>query len=141
MGEKVEITSNPYLSLSKVNNDLGRISDLEFQVYNGLLNNMMEELDELPKKAPDLMIYLKGSFEMVLSRIMKRARSYELDPSLEAYYYKLWVGYDEWVMKHYNASDVLIIDMDQFDVVGREEDAQKLIEMVEEKLKSHRQGE
>ena len=100
---------------------------------------MMEELEELPKKAPDLMIYLKGSFETVLSRIMKRGRSYELDEHLEAYYHKLWSGYDAWVMKHYKASDVLIIDMDQFDVVGKEEDAQKLIALVEEKLKKQRE--
>ena len=124
---------------AKVNNELGRISDLEFKVYDGLLNNMMEELEELPKKAPDLMIYLKGSFETVLSRIMKRGRSYELDEHLEAYYHKLWSGYDAWVMKHYKASDVLIIDMDQFDVVGKEEDAQKLIALVEEKLKKQRE--
>ncbi len=124
---------------AKVNNDLGRISDLEFQVYDGLLNNMMEELEELPKKAPDLMIYLRGSFDTVLSRIMKRGRSYELDEHLEAYYHKLWSGYDEWVMEHYKASDVLVIDMDQFDVVNRPEDAAKLIALVEEKLKVQRQ--
>ncbi|WP_054743127.1 deoxynucleoside kinase [Cellulosilyticum ruminicola] len=124
---------------AKVNNELGRISDLEFDVYNGLLNNMMEELDELPKKAPDLMIYLKGSFETVLSRIMKRGRSYELDEHLKAYYHKLWSGYDEWVMKYYHASDILIIDMDQFDVVNRLEDRAKLIKLVEEKLNSQRE--
>lgn len=123
---------------AKVNNELGRISDLEFEIYNGLLNNMMEELDELPKKAPDLMIYLKGSFETVLNRIMKRGRSYELDENLKAYYHKLWSGYDEWVMKHYHASDILIIDMDQFDVVNRPEDKAELIALVEEKLNSQR---
>ncbi len=123
---------------AKVNNELGRISDLEFDVYNGLLNNMMEELEELPKKAPDLMIYLKGSFDTVLSRIMKRGRSYELDENLKTYYHKLWSGYDEWVMKHYHASDILIIDMDEFDVVNRPGDKAKLITLVEEKLNSQR---
>ena len=48
---------------AKVNKDLGRISDLEFSLYEDLLNNMLEELEELPKKSPDLMIYLSGSFE------------------------------------------------------------------------------
>lgn len=123
---------------AKVNNDLGRISDLEFSIYKGLLENMLEELEGLPKKAPDLMIYLQGSFETVLKRIMSRGRSYELDESLVAYYHTLWKGYDEWVMKHYKASEVLIINMDKYDVVSREEDKKYLIQQVEEKLKQIR---
>ena len=95
----------------------------------------MEELNELPKKAPDLMIYLKGSFETVLSRIMKRGRSYELDAQLEAYYRQLWEGYDEWVMSHYHASEVVVIDMDRYDVVSRREDALEVLALVESKLK------
>ena len=123
---------------AKINNDLGRISDLEFEIYDRLLNNMLEELAELPKKAPDLMIYLKGSFETVISRILKRGRSYELDEQLEAYYKKLWEGYDEWVMKYYKASEVIVVDMDRYDVVSSEEDAKEIIAMVEERLKKVR---
>ena len=63
----------------KKNMELGRITELEMDIYDGLLNNMMNELAELPKKAPDLMVYLKGSFETVLARINKRGRGYELD--------------------------------------------------------------
>ncbi len=121
---------------AKVNNDLGRISDLEFQLYNRLLSNMLEELEGMPKKSPDLMVYLKGSFETVLNRITMRGRSYELDESLKTYYHKLWEGYDEWVMKHYTASDVVIVDMDQYDIVNRKEDAEEVIRLVEEKLKN-----
>lgn len=120
---------------AKINNDLGRISDLEFEIYDRLLNNMLQELEELPKKAPDLMIYLKGSFDTVLNRIIKRGRSYELDEQLEAYYRKLWEGYDEWVMTYYKASEVIIVDMDKYDVVNREADAKEIITMVEEGLK------
>ncbi len=123
---------------AKVNNELGRISDLEFEIYDRLLNNMLQELEELPKKSPDLMIYLKGSFDTVLERILKRGRSYELDTQLEAYYRKLWEGYDNWVMRHYKASEVIIIDMDQYDVVNREADAKRLVTKVEEQLKKIR---
>ena len=51
---------------AKVNKDLGRISELEFSLYEDLLNNMMEELNGLPKKSQDLMIYLSGSFETII---------------------------------------------------------------------------
>ena len=96
---------------AKVNKDLGRISELEFQMYEGLLENMLEELNELPKKAPDLMIYLTGSFETILDRIIKRGRGYELDESLVSYYKTLWEGYDDWVESHYKASEVLTIQL------------------------------
>ena len=62
------------LYFCQVNYELGRISELEFEIYKSLLNNMLEELDELPKKAPDLMVYLKGNFETFLSRIVGRCR-------------------------------------------------------------------
>ena len=119
---------------AKVNRDLGRISDLEFSLYEGLLNNMMEELKELPKKSPDLMIYLSGSFETILNRIQKRGREYELDESLVSYYRTLWEGYDEWIYNHYDASEVLVINIDEVDYVNNPEDRAKVLKMIEDKL-------
>ena len=123
---------------AKKNMELGRITELEMHVYENLADNMMEELKELPKKSPDLMVYLKGSFETVLDRIRKRGRSYELDAELVDYYRVLWEGYDEWVNNHYKASQVLIIDMDKIDIVENEEDKHLVIAQVEERLKNIR---
>ena len=36
--------------------ELGRISELEMNTYEGLLENMLEELKELPKKSPDIIV-------------------------------------------------------------------------------------
>lgn len=123
---------------AKKNMELGRISEVEMQIYEDLLNNMMEELDDLPKKSPDLMVYLKGSFETVLDRIRKRGRTYELDEELVTYYRFLWEGYDEWVTECYKASPVVIIDMDEYDVVNNERDREKVIRYIIEKLKTIR---
>jgi deoxyadenosine/deoxycytidine kinase len=117
-----------------VNKSLGRISDLEFKIYEDLVENMLEELNELPRKAPDLMVYLKGSFDTVIDRIMARGRSFEINPELKEYYFEVWKGYDEWVMNQYAASEVLVIDMDTTDVVNSEEDATKVCRAVEDKL-------
>jgi deoxyadenosine/deoxycytidine kinase len=117
-----------------VNKNLGRISELEFKIYEELVENMMEELKELPKKAPDLMVYLKGSFDTVIDRIMSRGRSFEINPELKEYYFEVWKGYDEWVLNQYNASEVLIIDMDNTDVVKSTADAQRVCREVDEKL-------
>ena len=123
---------------AKKNMELGRISELEMNIYENLLKNMMEELESLPKKAPDIMIYLKGSFETVINRINLRGRDFEVDDSLKEYYQFLWRDYDNWVNNHYKASQVLIVDMDNMDVVNSEEDKDKLIKMVEDKLKEVR---
>lgn len=123
---------------AKVNKDLGRISDLEFELYEGLLYNMLEELKELPKKSPDLMVYLSGSFETILARINGRGRGYELDAGLVEYYRTLWQGYDEWVSKHYTASEVIVIDIDKYDYVNNPEHAKEVLGLIEEKLKELR---
>ena len=124
---------------SKVNNDLGRISDLEFKIYEELLDNMMQELEELPKKAPDLMVYLHGSFEEIIRRIGTRGRDFEQDESLMEYYRVLWQGYDDWVDQHYDASQVLKIDIDRYDVVHNPEDADEVVQMVKDALKERDQ--
>lgn len=123
---------------AKVNKDMGRISELEFQIYENLLNNMMEELNELPKKSPDLMVYLSGSFETILKRINKRGRGYELAPELIEYYKRLWEGYDDWVFNHYKASEIIVIDIDKYDYVNNKEHAKEVLEMIEQKLKQIR---
>ena len=117
-----------------VNKNLGRISELEFKIYEELVDNMLEELNELPKKAPDLMVYLKGSFDTVIDRIMARGRSFEINPELKEYYFEVWKGYDEWVMNQYAASEVLVIDMDTTDVVKSNADALRVCRDVEAKL-------
>ncbi|SES85923.1 deoxynucleoside kinase [[Clostridium] polysaccharolyticum] len=119
---------------AKVNKELGRISDLEFQMYEGLLENMLEELEELPKKAPDLMIYLTGSFETILKRIQERGRGYELDESLVDYYRILWSGYDQWMETQYKASEVLKINIDQYDYVNNMDDQIEVLDRITKKL-------
>ena len=118
----------------KRNMDLGRISELEMSVYESLLNNMMEELDELPKKSPDIFIYMSGRFDTIINRIKMRGRSYEIDNKLVDYYRYIWEGYDDWMYNVYSKSSVLTIDMDNMDVVNNFEDRNNLIKIVKEKL-------
>lgn len=116
---------------TKINRDLGNINDMEFSIYEGLLEEMMKEIDGLPyKKAPDLNVYLRGSFETVMDRIFERGRDFEQDEELVEYYRKLWEGYDDWLENYYSASDTLIVDMDKTDVVHNPQDAEDLVEQV-----------
>lgn len=123
---------------AKKNQELGRISDLEMEIYDGLLNNMMEEIDGMPKKAPDLMVYLKGSFDTVLKRIKQRGRNFELGDDLVDYYHFLWKDYDDWVYSCYKASPVVTVDMDHEDLVANPKDRADVIARVEAALKKIR---
>lgn len=129
------------LYFATVNKNKGNIDDLEFSIYMGLFNNMMEEIEGMPKKAPDLMVYLTGSFETILERINKRGREYELAPELIEYYRELWSGYDDWIYNHYNASEVLVIDIDRYDYVNNPEHAKEVLQMIEDKLAEVRASE
>lgn len=119
---------------AKKNQELGRISPLEMEVYENLLNNMMEELDGCPKKAPDLMVYLKGSFDTVIKHIEQRGRSFELGQDKLDYYHFLWEGYDDWVKNFYKASQFITVDMDKVDIVAHPEQGDELVKIVKEKL-------
>lgn len=119
---------------AKKNKELGRISDMEFVIYEQLLENMMDEIEGMPKKSPDLLIYLKGSFETVMNRIMSRGRDFEINDELREYYFHIWKDYDEWVINHYKASPMIIIDMDRFDVVNNSEHAMEFVTVVKRAL-------
>ena len=119
---------------AKINTEMGNISEQEFVLYEKLLNNMMAELEELPRKSPDLMIYLKISFEKTMERIGKRGRDFEQNIGLYEYYHTLWTGYDDWVMRHYDQSDVLIINMDEIDVEANPEHQKIVVNRVREAL-------
>ncbi len=120
---------------TKENNAEGNISDTELDVYLKLLDNMMSDLNKLPKKAPDLMVYSDTSFETILYRIKKRGRDYEQidnNPELKDYYYKMWSAYQDWYQE-YDASPKMKIDLDKYDL----EDPQNVatvLGMIDERL-------
>ena len=113
------------------NHDLGNISDLEMEIYDNLLDQLLLALKSLPKKAPDVMVYLKGSFDTVLKRIAARGRSFELGEELVSYYHFLWEDYDRWVMDAYKASPIIVLDVDKVDIQENPKDLALLLEALQ----------
>ncbi|WP_207579238.1 deoxynucleoside kinase [Listeria marthii] len=121
---------------TQINFEEGNISEPEMDTYLDLLDNMMEELAYMPKKAPDLLIYLRGSLETVLSRISLRGRPYEQiddNPGLLVYYKHLHSRYDSW-FESYDKSDTLVINIDEIDIT-KPDDANYVMQLIREKLK------
>lgn len=103
---------------TKENNAEGNISDTELAVYLELLDKMMGELNEMPKKAPDLLVYAETDFDTILYRIKKRGRDYEQfddNPELESYYRKMWTAYKQW-FDEYDVSPKMKIDLQKYDL-------------------------
>lgn len=124
--------------LFKLNADLGRATQTEYDVYNDLLSNMMEELPfEQHQKAPDLLIHIQVSFDTMLARIQKRGRPFEqiaADPSLYEYYQQLNTRYEKWY-DQYNESPKMQIDGDRLNFVEDEAARREVLNMIDNKLR------
>lgn len=121
---------------TSVNHLQGNISQEEMDIYNDLLANMMEELEGMPKKAPDLLIYLDGSFETILDHIRKRGREFEQiedDSELLSYYELLFKNYEQWYQE-YDQSPKIKINIDTFDIVNNSGDEEKVMSIIENAL-------
>lgn len=121
----------------RMNTDMGNATKVEYDIYQDLLGNMMEELPYAAhKKAPDLMVMIEVSYDTMIHRIKKRGREYEqieADPSLVDYYKRLLKYYDDW-KREYNASELLVIDGDKYDFVENLYDRKIVLTMVYDKL-------
>lgn len=107
---------------TKINFENGNMAEQEYQVYLDLLDNMMEELEGMPKKSPDLMVYLYSDFDTLLSRVKKRGRSYEQidsNPELEGYYKTLWEKYGTWY-EEYDKSPKIKVNVGDHDMSTKE---------------------
>lgn len=103
---------------TRENNTEGNITDTELSVYLKLLDNMMNELNSLPKKSPDLLVYADSDFDTILQRIKKRGRNYEqidTHPDLKYYYYKIWLAYKKW-FEEYDVSPKIKINLQKLNL-------------------------
>lgn len=123
--------------LFHLNADLGRATDTEVQIYDSLLQNMMQELPDTPRsKNPDLLIHINISFDTMLERIQKRGRSYEqidADPSLYEYYRDLNQRYNDWYAQ-YDKSPKMQIDGDHYDFVENEKDRDAVLALIDQRI-------
>lgn len=116
--------------------DNGNMSKEEYRLYLDLLGNMMDETAYLPKKHPDLIIYVKVSNETELKRIKKRGRPFEqikTHPDLKSYCSSLQGLYDKWAQS-WSLSPLITIDGDKFDFVGNKHHQQLVLRKIYKEL-------
>ncbi|MCP1638515.1 deoxyadenosine/deoxycytidine kinase [Streptococcus gallinaceus] len=117
----------------------GKISQEEYGVYQGLLETFVHEITHFPKEQPDLLVYLDGSFEHILSNIKKRGRSFEQPTpcnGLEDYYRLLHSHYQKWY-QDYDRCPKMIIHTDDLDI-HQDQDWDTVYQMISQKMKDIR---
>lgn len=120
-----------------MNAEMGRATETEVEVYDKLLENMLEEIQyAAPKKAPDLLVHIEVSLETMLKRIKKRGRNYEqltYDETLFDYYKELNERYKKWY-EDYDYSPKMKINGDKYDFMENEQDREIVLNDIKEKL-------
>ncbi|WOO89813.1 deoxynucleoside kinase [Mollicutes bacterium LVI A0078] len=98
-------------------------------------NKVFEVLTEgLPQ--PDLLIFLKADVETLKKRIMMRDRKFEQDIDSQ-YLQDLIDTYQHYFNEliNYSASNVLVVECDNIDFVFNDNDKQKLLSTISQKIK------
>lgn len=109
-------------------NAMGLMNQRDFNNYKGIFE-LMESLIQ----GPDILIYLRSSIPNLVNKIHKRGREYESSISVD-YLSRLNERYEAWISS-YDASKLIIIDVDSLDFVDNKEDLSKVINIIDDKLK------
>lgn len=107
---------------------MGLMTNRDYENYKSLFDLM-----EGTVQSPDLLIYLRSSIPNLVSQIHKRGREYENSISIE-YLSRLNERYEAWIHK-YDKGELLVIDIDDIDFVESKDDLQKIIGLIDQKIK------
>ncbi len=106
---------------------MGLMTTRDFENYFSLFK-LMEQL----VKAPDLLIYLRGSVPKLVSQISKRGRDYENSIRLD-YLKRLNERYEAWIST-YDSGRLLIVDIDNNNFEDSGEDLGKIINKIDAEI-------
>ncbi|WP_244814350.1 deoxynucleoside kinase [Caballeronia sp. Lep1P3] len=100
------------------------LPDDEFQLYRDVASRI-----EASAPAPDLVVYLQASPEVLFSRIQKRALPMELQIS-DSYLRALTDAYNDFFY-HYDATPLLTVNAEHLNPLASEDDFALLVERIE----------
>lgn len=106
---------------------MGLMSTRDFENYQSLFTSVNSML-----KAPDLLIYLRGSISKLVDQIEQRGREYEDSIRID-YLRRLNERYEAWITK-YDAGPKLIFNVDELNFVENQNDLGKVIETIEKEI-------
>jgi deoxyadenosine/deoxycytidine kinase len=106
---------------------MGLMSTRDFENYTSLFNSLNDMI-----KAPDLLIYLRGTIPTLVKQIQQRGRDYEDSIRLD-YLQRLNERYEAWIST-YKLGKLVILNIDELDFENDTNDANFVINKIEAEL-------
>lgn len=119
---------------AKVNYLQGTMNEDQLFVYNNVSDEMLKEIEGMPRKAYDLIIFLETDIEDMLAKIKQRGREFELSEDLVSYYKLLMDQYTSWA-KDYNKGPILRINVKGKDFVNNPDDRKFVMTTIYTKMR------
>jgi len=110
---------------AKMHMEKGTMNMTDYETYTSLFDAMVMT-PYFPH--PDLLIYLDGTIEDILSRIQERGRPMEQQTPVE-YWYEMHERYENWI-NSFNGCPVLRLNINDYDLMKNPETVEPIIERI-----------
>ncbi|PGS52950.1 deoxynucleoside kinase [Bacillus sp. AFS041924] len=110
---------------AKMHYEKGTMSEVDYETYTSLFDAMVMS-PYFP--APDLLIYLEGTFDEVVERIKERGRPMEQQTPVE-YWKEMNSRYENWI-NNFNACPVLRLSISEYDLIKNESSVEEIVKKI-----------
>jgi len=110
---------------ARMHYEKGTMSEVDYETYTGLFDAMVMS-PYFP--APDLLIYLEGTFDEVVERIKERGRPMEQQTPVE-YWKEMNQRYENWI-NNFNACPVLRLNITEYDLLKDESSVEDIVKKI-----------
>lgn len=110
---------------AKMHWEKGTMNDVDYDTYTNLFEAMVMT-PYFPH--PDLLIYLEGSIDDIVSRIQERGRTMEQQTPVE-YWIEMHKRYEDWI-NNFTGCPVLRLDIREYDLLNDPECSERIVSRI-----------
>jgi deoxyadenosine/deoxycytidine kinase len=110
---------------ARMHYEKGTMSEVDYETYTSLFDAMVMS-PYFP--APDLLIYLEGTFDEVVERIKERGRPMEQQTPVE-YWKEMNQRYENWI-NNFNACPVLRLNITEYDLLKDDSSVEDIVKKI-----------
>ncbi|HWK21594.1 MAG TPA: deoxynucleoside kinase [Ureibacillus sp.] len=110
---------------AKMHYDKGTMNPIDYETYTNLFDAMVMT-PYFPH--PNLLVYLEGPIDNIISRIQERGREMEQQTPHD-YWFEMHDRYENWI-NNFNSCPVLRLDINDYDLVKNPEQIESIVERI-----------
>ncbi|GAF14523.1 deoxyadenosine kinase [Bacillus sp. JCM 19046] len=111
---------------AKMHADKGTMTEIDYATYSSLFEAMVMN-PYFPK--PNVLVYLEGDLDTILSRIQSRGREMEKQTPL-SYWQEMHQRYQDWI-DSFDACPVLRLDIREYDLINDDQCIKRIVNELE----------